>query len=51
MYCNEVEQSNAGCNEIELNIIAKLLNMSRGERIQKKRRNENKKLKNSGDRY
>ena len=23
-YCNEIEQSNAGCDEIELNIAAKL---------------------------
>ena len=24
VWCNEIEQSNVGCNEIELNIVAKL---------------------------
>ena len=37
MYCNEVEQSNAGCNEIKLNIVAKLQNISRGEQIKEKK--------------
>ena len=37
MYCNEIEQSNAGCNEIELNIVAKSQNVSRDEQIKRKK--------------
>ena len=37
MYCNEVEQLNAGCNEIKSNIVAKLQNVSRGEKIKEKK--------------
>ena len=36
VYCNEIEHSNAGCNEIELNIVAKLKNVSQDKLIKKK---------------
>ena len=41
MYCNKIEQSNAGYNEIELNEIglmkSKLQNVSEGEQNKKKK--------------
>ena len=37
VYCHEIEQSNAVCNEIELTIVAKLQNMSWGKQIKKKK--------------
>ena len=36
VYCNEIKQSKAGCNEIELNNVAKLQNVSWGKQIKKK---------------
>ena len=37
LYSNEIKQSNAGCNEIELNIVGKLQNGSQGEQIKKEK--------------
>ena len=45
VYCNEIEYSNAGCNEIELNTVGKLQNVSRGEQIKKKNKQKQKNKK------
>ena len=37
LYYNEIEQSNADCNKTELNIVAKLQNVYRGEQTKKKK--------------
>ena len=50
VYCNEVEQSNAGCNEIELNIEARLLDMYWSKQIKKKKVKWKQEWKNNGDR-
>ena len=47
MHCNEIEQSNGGCNEFKLNIVAKLQNVSWGEEIREKKVKSKQKKKKS----
>ena len=53
VYCSDIEQSNSGFNQIELNNVVKLWNVSQDRRANEEKEGEikTKKWKNSGDRY
>ena len=44
MFCIRTEQGNAGCNEIELNRVAKLQNVSCGGQSKKKKVKQKQKM-------